>query len=62
MSSQLTIVLLCWIPLYLLLSLKTVYRQGWTMTLAKFSVIGISYMVLLVMVTSVAAILGFVLL
>ncbi len=61
-SSRLTIVLLCWIPLYLLLSLKTVYRQGWKMTLAKFSVIGVSYIVLLTAVASVAAVLGFVLL
>jgi len=61
-SSRLTIILLCWIPLYLLLSLKTVYRQGWVMTLAKFSVIGISYLVLLIIVTSIAAVLGFVLL
>jgi len=56
------IILLSWIPLYLLISLKTVYRQGWFLTLAKFSVIGISYMVLLVSVTSAAAILSFVLL
>ncbi len=61
-SSRLTIVLLCWIPIYLLFSLKRVYRQGWTMTLMKFSVIGISYVVLLTLVTSVAAILGFVML
>jgi len=61
-SSRLTIILLCRIPLYLLLSLKTVYRQGWVMTLAKFSVIGISYLVLLIIVTSIAAVLGFVLL
>jgi hypothetical protein len=54
--------LLCWIPLYLLVSLKTVYRQGWPMTLIKFSVIGISYVVLMAMATSVAAVVGFVLL
>lgn len=61
-SSRLTIVLLCWIPIYLLLSLKTVYRQRWIMTLAKFSVIGVSYVVLLAIIASVAAVLGFVLL
>jgi hypothetical protein len=61
-SSRLTIVLLCWIPIYLLLSLKTVYRQRWIMTLAKFSVIGVSYVVLLAIITSVAAVFGFVLL
>jgi len=61
-SSRVTVVLLCWIPLYLLISLKTVYRQGWAMTLTKFSLIGISYMVLLIMVTGTAAVLSFLLL
>jgi len=61
-ASFIRTVLLAWIPVYLLVSLKTVYRQGWLMTLAKFSVIGISYLVLLVTVTSAAAILSFVLL
>ena len=61
-SSWITVVLLCWIPLYLLLSLKTVYRQGWALTLIKFSVIGISYVVLLAMVSSAAAVVGFVML
>ncbi len=36
-----------WMPLYLLLMQKRVYRQGWTMTLLKFGVIGICYSVLL---------------
>jgi hypothetical protein len=61
-SSVLTGVLLCWIPLYLLVSLKRVYRQGWYMTLGKFSLIGISYMTLLGILTSVVALLSFVLL
>ena len=37
-----------WMPLYLLLMQKRVYRQGWTMTLLKFGVIGICYSVLLI--------------
>ena len=57
-----TVVLLCWIPIYLLISLKTVYRQGWFMTFMKFSLLGISYLVLLALVASVAAVAGFVLL
>jgi hypothetical protein len=56
------VVLAVWIPLYLLISLKKVYRQGWMLTLAKFSLVGICYMVLLVSVASVAALAGFVLL
>jgi len=45
-----------------LLSLKTVYGQGWALTLLKFSIIGISYVVLLAMAASVAAVVGFVML
>ena len=51
-----------WIPVYLLISLRRVYRQGWLLTMSKFSVIGLSYLTLLVFVTSVVAILGFLLL
>jgi hypothetical protein len=61
-ASKLTIVLLWWIPLYLLISLKTVYQQSWKMTIAKFSLIGISYVVLLALVTAGAAIASFILL
>ena len=34
-------------PLYLLLMQKRVYAQGWTMTLLKYCVLGICYVVLL---------------
>ncbi|NIV20729.1 MAG: hypothetical protein GWN54_09060, partial [Gammaproteobacteria bacterium] len=51
-----------WIPLYLLVSLRRVYRQGWPLTMAKYLVIGSSYMVLLVGVTGLVAIMGFLLL
>lgn len=61
-ASWFTIVMLWWIPLYLLISLKTVYRQGWAMTFVKFSVIGISYTVLLAFVAGFAALLSFALL
>lgn len=36
-----------WMPLYLLLMQKRVYGQGWIMTLLKYSVLGICYIVLL---------------
>jgi hypothetical protein len=39
--------LFAWMPLYLLLMQKRVYRQGWPMTLFKYSVLGISYVMLL---------------
>src|SRR5690606_3908423 len=41
------IVLLGWMPLYLLIMQKRVYRQGWIMTLLKYSVLGICYVVLI---------------
>ena len=51
-----------WIPVYLLISLRVVFQQGWLLTTGKFFVIGFSYMVLLVLTTSIVAILSFVLL
>lgn len=54
--------LLAWIPLYLLISLKKVYRQGWLLTVSKYIAIGASYVVLLGFATLVVAVLGFVLL
>ncbi len=51
-----------WIPIYLLISLKTVYRQGWVLTIGKYIVIGICYFVLLTFITTIVALLGFVLL
>ncbi|MGH8171805.1 MAG: DUF3667 domain-containing protein [Rhodanobacteraceae bacterium] len=35
-----------WLPMYLFLMQKRVYRQGWFMTTLKFSLIGIFYMVI----------------
>jgi hypothetical protein len=56
------ILIAIWVPVYLLVSLKRVYRQGWWMTIAKFSFIGISYLMLLTMATTFVALLSFVLL
>jgi hypothetical protein len=60
--SWLMIVIGAWIPLYMLISLRVVYRQGWLMTIAKFGLIGFSYMTLLAIVTGGVAIASFVLL
>lgn len=51
-----------WVPVYLLVSLKRVYRQGWFMTLSKFGLIGVSYLLLLSLTTAFVALLSFVLL
>ncbi len=56
------LVLVIWIPFYLLISLRKVYQQGWFLTLMKFSLVGISYVILLSLVTAGAALAGFVLL
>ena len=36
-----------WMPLYLLIMQKRVYRQGWIMTLLKYFILGVFYVVLL---------------
>jgi len=56
------IALYTWTPIYFLLSLKRVYQQSWTLTVAKYAVIGLSYLMLLSLTTAVAAALSFVLL
>jgi hypothetical protein len=39
--------LLCWLPVYLFLMQKKVYRQGWFFTTLKFGVIGLCYTVMI---------------
>ena len=51
-----------WIPLYMLISLRVVYQQNWVLTVGKYAVIGLSYLTLLILVTSGVAIASFVLL
>lgn len=43
-----------WVPVYLLLMQKRVYRQGWPMTTLKFSVLGVVYIALLSSATAIA--------
>jgi hypothetical protein len=61
-ADWLSIIMVIWIPLYLLISLRTVYQQNWFLTVGKFFVIGISYVTLLLLVTTGVAITSFVLL
>jgi len=58
--SWLIIIISIWIPVYLLVSLRVVYKQNWFMTMAKFTLIGISYLTLLGLVTTGVAIASFV--
>ena len=48
------VVLWIWMPIYLLLTQKRVYQQGWPMTLLKFGVLGVAYFFLLVFAVMVA--------
>jgi hypothetical protein len=49
---------IAWIPLYLLLMQKRVYAQGWAMTLAKYSVLGLCYSILLSMAMVASILVG----
>ncbi|MEI7035504.1 DUF3667 domain-containing protein [Fulvimonas yonginensis] len=49
---------LLWMPVYLLLMQKRVYRQGWAMTLFKYWCVGWCYFWLLLGVLATAAVLG----
>lgn len=55
------IVILIWVPVYFLLALKTVYQQGWGLTLVKYVLVGSSYFILLISVTVFVALLSFLL-
>ena len=52
------IALWIWIPIYLFIAQKRMYRQGWIMTIIKYLVTGTLYFALLISGTVVAAVLG----
>lgn len=60
-ATFINVVLGAWIPVYMLISLKRVYRQGWMLTILKYSCIGLSYLSLLLITTAFVAIASFVL-
>jgi hypothetical protein len=47
-----------WIPLYLLIMQKRVYRQNWFMTVLKWGLIGFSYITLISTAVAIAAVVG----
>ena len=61
-AGWLRIAIYAWIPVYLLVSLRHVYRQNWFLTVFKYGAIGISYVVLLGLVTGMVALISFLLL
>lgn len=50
----LEVALLAWLPLYLLLMQKRIYRQGWPMTLLKFGLLGTGYLMLVTLGATVS--------
>lgn len=52
------IVLLCWIPIYLFVMQKRIYRQGYFITTVKYFFISISYSILIVITALVAFVWG----
>lgn len=61
-ASWITTAFMLWVPAYVLIAMKRVYRQGWGMTLVKFCVVSISYLVLLGLATAIVAVVSFVML
>jgi hypothetical protein len=49
LSAELAGLILFWVPIYYLLSLKRVYQQSWKMTIFKFFAIGFAYLFLIVL-------------
>jgi len=47
LTTLLKIGLFAWMPVYLLLMQKRIYRQGWTMTVLKYCTLGFCYMIML---------------
>ncbi len=55
------VAMMIWVPIYMLFAMKRVYQQGWFLTLGKYFVVSVSYLIMLVFVTSITAVLSFVL-
>lgn len=53
-SEGIVVTLVIWMPIYLFLMQKKVYRQGIFMTLCKYFVVGITYVMLLITATLIA--------
>ena len=54
MAEYVVLALVFWMPIYLFLMQKKVYRQGVFMTLCKYFIVGMTYVVLLTMATLIA--------
>ncbi len=55
-AGWITMALCVWIPVYLFLMQKRVYKQGWIMTTLKFGMIGLCYTVLVSTAVALAAV------
>ena len=54
--------MLLWIPVYMLISLKQVYQQGWWLTIGKYLAVGTSYLLILGLATGFVALATFIML
>ncbi|MFT5208997.1 MAG: hypothetical protein ACI9CE_000715 [Flavobacterium sp.] len=50
--------ILIWIPIYLFLSLKHTYEEGWFLTTVKYTTLGISYAMLFAFISLIAVVIG----
>ncbi len=57
-ADTLTTVIFTWIPIYMFLSLRRVYMQGWFATFINFMLLGLCYVILLATVTVAALFVG----
>ncbi len=60
LSDWIADLLLLWAPVYLLLMQKRVYAQGWPITLLKFALLGVVYLILLGLAIASASLIGLV--
>ena len=56
--SLLTLALWLWMPVYVLISMKRFYAQGWLLTTAKYLALGLSYLCMLTLALGTVIILG----
>ena len=55
-------IMLLWIPVYMLISLKQVYQQDWWLTIGKYLAVGTSYLLILGLATGFVALATFIML
>ncbi|MFT7688566.1 MAG: vacuolar-type H+-ATPase subunit H [Candidatus Azotimanducaceae bacterium] len=57
-TNFLNFIILIWIPIYLFLSLKNTYDEGWFLTTIKYTLLGIAYTLLFSFISLIAVVIG----